>query len=279
MNKNMNGGGTGPLPQGDMRDIDNISNMPDVSPDQPLGGSSSESGHGRGKSDKRQKACSISCAAGGIVSAAAIISCTAAVCVLYGTGALSTYAVGFPHGTSISSISTSVDDTGRPVVDAYLSRPQESDASNVPGISDNISSVPDDISSISDDISSIPDNISSIPDDISSVPDDISDTSDISNTSQPGISGSGDPNTHNPMPDTGEDPPTRITALMEIEILRARDRRISDGLAPYPSTDTAVPASAGISAIAAEYGFTEEFVRAYNSGEGAIPGIIMIPAI
>lgn len=263
---------------------DHESSVPEFSPEQPS--------KGRKRGELGHKICGASCVAGGTASAVAIGLCTAAVCALYGAGALRSYAIGFPSGTVIESVSQGTDGSGRPVIDAYLGDGSDGPAE---GPSQDEPSDPDAVASQE----TRPGTPDADPEDPrGSAQGSGPDTPGVGSegtrpgygpeSQAPGTSGgnqggcapgtaSADPAA--PMPDMGEDPTERVTALMESELLRARAARIASGMHPYPDSDIAVPSSTGIPAVAEAYGFSEGFLLEYNSGEGSVPGLIMVPAV
>lgn len=214
------------------------------------------------KGARGKKICDISCLSGGILGTLGITACTVAVCMFFSGAGSPLYAISFPNGAKIGDVTSYVDADGRTNYDIEL---------------DNGGSGNNDKSSADAGGDSAGKNNGSE-----------AGNKDHGPGSQPGSpdpgqdnkAGEDDNSPDRGVPDTGEPSGAKITPLMESELLRAQERRAADGGPIYSNTDLEIRAGGmPLGDICDIYGFSEEFVRAYNGNFDSVPDIIYVPDV
>lgn len=226
------------------------------------------------KGSKGLKICNASCVAGGILGSVGVSLCAAAVCILVGSIKDTTYAVGFPNGSIVESVSSD----GNGGYDVGLGNggsPFSGDISQAGTGTSNGDPIISSSSTSEKPVSSSP-ATESRP--VSSSSTGISSSSIIE--TKP-VSSSTTSDSGPAMPGTGEFGPERVTALMESELLRAQEKRISEGKSRYLPSDIAMDARLyAVSDICDIYGFSEGFVFAYNDMDrSGVPDTVRVPRI
>lgn len=221
----------------------------------------------RKKSKRKDKVCSAACIALGIIGSGLLGLGTATACGLYDIDAQA-FAITVPNGTDPDNVDVSTDSDGNIHVDVD----DPSDETSEPDDNKSDADVnPDDTN---------PDG-SGTDDKNSDDSDDVNDNNDKSEDTKPDEK----PETSKPenIPGTGEIPVERITNLMENELLKAQNNRITAGQSMYLDSDMCIVITEGISVenIAQMTGFSEKFILSYNSDVDCclIGSLVRIPNI
>ena len=221
----------------------------------------------RKKNKRKDKACSAACLAAGIIGTGLLGLGTAATCGLYNILSVPVYAVSVPNGTDPDNVDVTTDKNGDIHVDIDDENDKKPEDTDKPsgGDSDSSDNKPDDNNS--------EDNKPGGNNSEDNKPDDNS--SEDTKPEKP----SGSEN----IPGTGEIPLERVTGLMENELLKAQNIRISQGQSPYLDSDIVIEVTDGLTleTISNAYGFTVEFIAEYNDivANNITQSTIRIPCI
>ena len=227
-----------------------------------------EARQARGRKNKRKdKVCSAACLAVGIIGTSLLGLGTAATCGLYDILSVPVYAVSVPNGTDPDNVDVTTDKNGDihvDIDDEDDKKPEDTDKPSG-GDSDSSDNKPNDNNS-EDNKPGGNNSDNNKPDDNSS--EDTKPEKPIGSENIPG---------------TGEIPLERITGLMENELLKAQNIRISQGQSPYLDSDIVIEVTDGLTleTISNAYGFTVEFIAEYNDiiANNITQSTIRIPCI
>lgn len=191
----------------------------------------------------KNRLCSAACIAAGILGTGLIGAGTLATCGLYDFSVMA-FATQVPNGTDIDGVYVGPD--GKVHINMQPSETTTSDTTSTPE-----DSTPDETNKPND----IPPVTS---EDTNSTPEDTKPAD-----TKPEETGKPVEN----IPGTGEEPLERVTDLMEIALLKAKDDRIANNENAYLDTDICITVSDSLSFedISAISGFSVSFISEYNN--------------
>lgn len=230
----------------------------------------------RKKNKRKDKACSAACLAAGIIGTSLLGLGTAVTCGLYDIMSIPVYAVSVPNGTNPDDVDVTTDKNGDIHVDIDNEDDKKPEDTDKPsgGDSDSSDNKPGDNNS-EDNKPGDNNSDDNKPDDNNSDNNKPDDSSEDTKPEKP----IGSEN----IPGTGEIPLERITGLMENELLKAQNIRISQGQSPYLDSDIVIEVTDGLTleTISNAYGFTIEFIAEYNDiiANSITQSTIRIPCI